>query len=81
MDVPEKYLEGVTWNGVNSDFEYINGRAYMSYEDDLPKVQEVHLYDDKLSDYMDAALEEFIRGKKDIGSDKEWARYLEELPR
>ncbi len=81
MNVPEEYLEGVTWNGVNSDFEYINGRAYMSYEDDLPKVREVHLYDDKLSDYMDAALEEFIRGKKDIGSDKEWARYLEGLPR
>ena len=79
MNVPEEYLEGVTWNGVNSDFEYINGRAYMSYEDHLPKVNGFHPYDDRLSEYIDTALEEFIRGKKDVGSDEEWERYLEGL--
>ena len=80
MNVPEEYLEGVTWNGVNSDFEYINGRAYMSYEDLLPKIDAFHPYDDRLSGYIDAAMEDFIRGKKDIWSDEEWKRYLEGLP-
>ncbi|MCR5277995.1 MAG: hypothetical protein K6E19_01010 [Lachnospiraceae bacterium] len=79
MKVPDEYLEGVTWNGVNSDFEYINGRAYMSYEDHLPNVKEFHQYDAKLSGYIDTTLEAFIRGKKDIGSDEEWKRYLEGL--
>lgn len=79
MDVPTEYLEGVTWNGVNSDFEYINGRAYMCYEDQMPVVEKNHSYDEKLSEYIDTALEEFICGKRDIGSGEEWERYLEGL--
>ena len=79
MDVPKEYLEGVTWNGLNSDFEYINGRAYMSYEDRLPKVNNVHPYDKDLSEYTDSALEDFVRGKRDIWSDEEWKRYLDGL--
>ena len=80
MDVPDEYLEGVTWNGLNSDFEYINGRAYMTYEDHLPAVTAVHPYDEKLSGYIDAAMMDFVRGQKDIGSDEEWKRYLDGLP-
>ncbi len=37
MDVPVEYLKGVTWNGVNSDFEYIDARAQMSYAAFLPE--------------------------------------------
>ncbi len=80
LNVPEEYLEGVTWNGMNSDFEYINGRAYMSYEEHLPEVRELHAYDGELAGYIDAAMDDFIRGKRDIGSDEEWERYLEGLP-
>ncbi len=81
MNVPAEYLEGVTWNGVNSDFEYINGRAYMSYEDLMPGVQTLHPYDEQLSEYIDGAMEAFIRGKWDIRSDEEWGNYLEALRR
>ncbi len=37
MNVPVEYLKGVTWNGVNSDFEYIDARAQMSYAAFLPE--------------------------------------------
>ena len=33
MMVPEKYLYGVTWNGINSDYEYVDARAHMAYEE------------------------------------------------
>ena len=33
IHVPEEYLEGVTWNGVNSDTEYIDARARMTYRE------------------------------------------------
>lgn len=36
MDVPIEYLKGVTWNGINSDSEYIDARAQMSYAAYLP---------------------------------------------
>lgn len=39
MDVPTEYLKGVTWNGVNSDAEYIDARAQMSYAAFLPEVK------------------------------------------
>ncbi|MBR4530060.1 MAG: hypothetical protein IKO80_07270 [Lachnospiraceae bacterium] len=81
MDVPERFLEGVTWNGVNSDSEYINGRAYMSYAEALPEVRDVHPYDPELSGYIDGAMEEFIRGNRDIGSDVAWEEYLAGLSR
>ncbi|MCR5155644.1 MAG: extracellular solute-binding protein [Butyrivibrio sp.] len=38
MNVPVEYLKGVTWNGINSDFEYIDARAQMSYAAYLPDI-------------------------------------------
>ncbi len=76
MDVPVRYIEGVTWNGVNSDAEYIDSRAQMSYRDFLPDIKEPPVKDAALSAYADAALSDFIRGIKDIGSDEEWESYL-----
>ncbi|MCR5670222.1 MAG: hypothetical protein K6G10_04390, partial [Butyrivibrio sp.] len=42
MDVPLEYMKGVTWNGINSDSEYIDARAQMSYAAYLPKEQGSH---------------------------------------
>ena len=36
MKVPEQYLRGVTWTGINSDTEYIDARAQMTYRDATP---------------------------------------------
>lgn len=80
MNVPETYMRGVTWNGLNSDAEYIDARAQMSYLDRLPRditgEDDLHPYDEKLSAYMDRYIYEFVTGKSDIGSDKKWQEYL-----
>ncbi len=80
MNVPDEYLLGVTWNGVNSDSEYINQRARMSYEDYLKDVYRLHPYDERLSGYIDEAVKDFARGNKDIGDDEEWERFIKGLP-
>lgn len=76
MNVPEEYLKGVTWNGINSDAEYIDGRAQMAYQEFLPDTKNFHEPNDALSAYMDAAIEDFITGKKEIRSDEAWNDYL-----
>ena len=80
MNVPDEYLLGVTWNGVNSDSEYINQRARMSYEDYLKDVYKLHPYDERLSGYIDEAVKAFVRGSRDIGDDEEWERFIKGLP-
>lgn len=79
MDLPEKYVAGVTWNGINSDAEYIDGRAQMSYKDYLPSVNNFHEYDPALSEYINEYIKAFVRGDKDIRSDEEWNTYLKGL--
>ncbi len=79
MKVPEKYLAGVTWNGVNSDAEYIDGRAYVSYRDYLPKSTKQGIRNEALSFYTDSYYKAFITGIKDIESDAAWEEYLNGL--
>ncbi len=79
MVVPEKYLRGVTWNGVNSDAEYIDARAQMSYSAFLPGQTSADRYDSKLSAYMDTAVTAFVIGEKDITDDGEWKDYTERV--
>ncbi len=82
MNVPERYLAGVTWNGVNSDAEYIDGRAQMSYREFLPEgPQRHHERNERLSAFLDRAVEDFISGRREIGSDREWEAYLDEAAR
>lgn len=45
--VPDDIFLGVTWNGINSDMEYINVRAKMSYQPYLPEVVSDYEYDDE----------------------------------
>ena len=77
MNVPDEYLRGVTWNGINSDTEYIDGRAQMSYRDRLPSVTATHENNRDLSRYLDEGIRDFIQGKKDIDDDREWNRFTE----
>ncbi len=80
MEVPAKYLMGVTWNGINSDTEYIDAEAQISYRYYLPNFGDdepvFHEYDETLSAYLDRSLKDFVRGKKDVRSDTEWGKYL-----
>ena len=75
MNVPARYLEGVTWNGVNSDTEYIDGHAQMSYRSALPEVTRFHEENPALSAYTDQWIEDFISGKKEIESEEVWEEY------
>ncbi|MBQ7564976.1 MAG: hypothetical protein IJT16_13435 [Lachnospiraceae bacterium] len=81
MNVPEKYLKGVTWNGINSDAEYIDGRAQSAYREYLPREIPSQEKNVPLSDCMDAWIRDFVTGKKDIRSDEEWEKYTKELAR
>ncbi|MCR5322300.1 MAG: hypothetical protein K6E85_03390 [Lachnospiraceae bacterium] len=75
MNVPDRYLKGVTWNGINSDTEYIDGRAQISYIDCLPDIESLHEADTELSEYLDRAVKEFITGERDIYDDEIWKAY------
>ena len=79
MQVPERYLAGVTWNGVNSDAEYIDARAQMSYRPYLPKESVLHEAVGELTEYVDRAIEDFVTGKKDPEDDRAWEDFLEGL--
>ena len=82
MAVPEKYIFGVTWNGVNSDSEYVDARAQMAYldcfvqaGDGLPERNE------ELSEYLDGYMIMFVTGEKDITDDGVWKKYVSDAER
>ena len=81
MVVPETYLRGVTWNGANSDTEYIDARAQMSYNAFLPEKISGEAYDAESSEYMDSAIADFVTGEKDVGDDREWDDFTEDVKR
>lgn len=77
MAVPEKYIYGVTWNGVNSDSEYVDARAQMAYMDYF--VQEegsLPQRNEELSEYLDGYMIMFVTGEKDITDDRVWNEYV-----
>lgn len=76
MYVDDKYLVGVTWNGINSDMEYIDARAELSYINYFPKEQcDVGIIE-KLYEYVNKNMYEFIVGIKDIDDDSQWESYV-----
>ena len=79
MDVPKEYLEGVTWNGVNSDTEYIDARAKMSYREFLPKETSDRKADAETAAVIDGYIRDFITGVRDINSDEEWKEFVDVL--
>ncbi len=77
MAVPEKYIYGVTWNGLNSDAEYVDARAQMAYIDCFAEpAGDVPERNEELSQYLDGYIVMFVTGEKDIGSDDEWNKYV-----
>lgn len=72
MMVPDDDLKGVTWNGLNSDAEYIDARAGMSYESFFPKESASEEYDPSLAELMNHTITDFVTGKRDIADDREW---------
>lgn len=79
MDVPEKYIRGVTWNGMNSDAEYIDARAQMSYQEFLMPQNSGQEYDAGRAAYIDEYVRAFITGRKKIERDEVWKEYLDGL--
>lgn len=45
--IPDEFFLGVTWNGINSDMEYIDVRAKMSYQPYLPESLSNYEYDEE----------------------------------
>ena len=77
MRVPEEFLYGVTWNGLNSDTEYVDARAQMAYVEYLPEPGDVsHERNEELSGYLDGWLMDFVTGEKDVSDDETWEEYV-----
>ncbi len=66
IKVPDDYLAGVTWNGVNSDMEYIDARAEMSYQQYLPKEVSGYPYDERIVGSFEKEWERIIKGEKEL---------------
>ena len=79
MYVPDEYLKGVTWNGVDSDSEYIDARAQMSSAPFLKEEISTDPYNSYLAAYADKEIIKFIIGEKDIDRPYEWIRLNKEM--
>ena len=79
MMVDDKYLKGVTWNGVNSDAEYVDARSQVSYEPFLPKNHLEVEYDEKLGIYMRDRILSYILGKEDINNTEKWDFFVKSV--
>lgn len=79
MLVPDEYIRGVTWNGINSDAEYIDARARMSYEKYMTVDSTGSGRYPKLCEYMDNWIYDFVTGKKDILDDGLWKYFCSGL--
>lgn len=66
MHVPDEYLVGVTWNGINSDLEYIDARAEMNYRAFFPEEVSEHGYDKKIVSLLEELLVKMIKGEMEI---------------
>ena len=77
MAVPEKYIYGVTWNGLNSDAEYVDARAQMAYMDFfVDPGGELPVGNAELSEYLDRHMIAFVTGEEDVRSDSIWREYV-----
>lgn len=78
----ENYIDGVTWNGVNSDTQYIDTRASMSYKAFYPSKKVVISTDLSISviratldKYIDQMIVEFITGISDAEDEQQWQAF------
>ncbi len=78
MNLQDKYLKGVIWNGINSDTEYIDARAQNNYKSALPESICYDTGNDALRAFIDKGLENFISGKTEL-NDSQWNNFLNEI--
>lgn len=77
-----RYMDGVTWNGINSDTRYIDIRALASYEPHY-SASPIDLPADISNSYGDLAafvrenIQGFIVGDIDINDNNQWAKFLQ----
>ena len=86
-----KYSGGVTWDGNTTDGEYINAQAAILHRDFAPDEhitaliytpeEELRIRDIKaaIETHVKAAAVDFITGKRDVGDEAEWRKYLLEF--
>lgn len=79
LDVPKEYLDGITWNGINSDTEYIDARAKMNYAGSFPKEISNHGYDEILSEVLNELIVKCIKGEKEIEKEVFEKLYIDDL--
>jgi putative aldouronate transport system substrate-binding protein len=84
--VPNVYLDGITWNGIQTDQNYIDARASLGYEAYYPefKLGSILALDAAtltecraISNYAHEQLVRYITGNADIRDDTQWEEYLE----
>ena len=78
----QKYIDGVTWNGVNSEIRYIDVHASLSYETfypsyiaEFPDQQAVNTIRKSLDAYTDNMITAFITGEADVTDDRMWEEF------
>lgn len=74
MRVPSEYLEGVTWNGLNSDIEYIDARAKLNYISYVPQETSEHTYDEKIADKLNEMILAWVKGERQNEEIPSWDR-------
>ncbi len=79
MYVPDVYLKGVTWNGLNSDAEYVDARAQVGYSDHLPERRYQGTFDAETASYTDRYIYSFITGERDVFDDNEWGTFVQSV--
>ncbi|MBO7336171.1 MAG: hypothetical protein J6U42_04455, partial [Lachnospiraceae bacterium] len=79
MYVPDVYLKGVTWNGLNSDAEYVDARAQVGYSDHLPERRYQGTFDAETASYTDRYIYSFITGERDVFDDNEWDTFVQSV--
>ena len=83
--VPSVYLNGTTWNGIQTDLNYIDARVSLTYEAFYPKSRlnsilslDAQTLEEcrEISAYAHKQLVRFIKGEADIRDDAQWQEYL-----
>lgn len=87
--LPQKYYDGVTWNGIQSDKNYIDVRNVCQYEKYYPREKfSIGACDEEsiqlgkiLSAVVETWMKDFITGAEDVNDDSVWSEYKSQIER
>ena len=89
--ISRPWFTNVTWDGSETDGEYMNAQAAMLYREHEPDeyigelifsgTEKEHILDIRtdIETYVRQSIIDFITGDRDIASDSEWAAYVREI--